>query len=185
MAIRAMRANQLRQWASKSRPCPFARNVQAADCANAGPTLVIIVLCRYYIATQYVHSIRIPKRQNCFDSRPALLSARSEAAADGNVAMAALRCIYAHSCASRSVIARSDITIVVSKFDKFLAGLATRARVDIISTIQSPKLLTNASADDRVRHPVCWRFRHPPTSMRSVVHHRSTAAHLRRRFRMR
>ena len=88
-----------------------------------------------------------------------------EAAINGNLAMARSAARHART-RELAVIARSDITLVVSTSRKALASLLPGARVDIISTIQSPAV-TNASADDRAGIPFVGGFRHPPTSMQS------------------
>ena len=175
-------ANQLRAMGVEVLHAPFARNVRAV-LRERGPTLDTIVLCRYYIATQYVHSIRsyAPKAKIVFDTVDLhFVREEREAAINGNPAMA--RSAAATRTRELAVIARSDITLVVSDFEqRLLASLLPGARVDIISTIQSPAV-TNASADGRAGILFVGGFRHPPNVDAVKWYITEVLPHLRRRL---
>lgn len=105
-----------------------------------GASLHAIVFCRYYIATQYVNSVRslAPRAQIIFDTVDLhFVREEREAQLLGNAAM--VRSAALTRAKELAVIEKSDVTIVVSEVEKaLLAKLKPSARVDIVSLINTP-----------------------------------------------
>jgi O-antigen biosynthesis protein len=133
-----------------------------------GPSLDTIVFCRYYIATQYVAMVRsvAPRARIVFDTVDLhFLREEREAALVGDAAL------HRSAAATRSkelaVMARSDVTVVVSAAEKaLLAKQAPTVRVEIISNI-TPSIggSTEANAENfDARQGILFigGFRHPP-----------------------
>ena len=140
-----------------------------------GASLDTIVFCRYYIATQYVNSVRAlaPRARIVFDTVDLhFLREEREAALMGDAAM------HRSAASTRSkeiaVIEKSDITLVVSTVEKaLLAKQVPHARVEIISNITPPMIdwvdapggpsTANVEPFDR-REGILFigGFRHPP-----------------------
>jgi O-antigen biosynthesis protein len=107
---------------------------------DRGPSLDAIVFCRYYIATQYVNSVRslAPRAQIIFDTVDLhFVREEREAQLLGNAAM--VRSAALTRAKELSVIEKSDVTVVVSDVEKaLLAKIKPSARVDIVSLINTP-----------------------------------------------
>ncbi len=128
-----------------------------------GPSLATIVFCRYYIAAQYVSSVRslAPHAQIIFDTVDLhFVREEREAALLGNAAM--IRSAALTRTRELSVIERSDVTIVVSDVEKrLLSRITPLARIDIISTINEP-VEHEAHFTGRSGVLFVGGFRHPP-----------------------
>lgn len=130
---------------------------------SRGPTLDTIVFCRHYIASRYVDTVRAlaPKAKIVFDTVDLhFVREEREASLHNNAAMA--RASVATRAKELQVVAQSDITVVVSEFERqLLAEIAPNATVEIVSNI-------HATTPDRP--PLNQRagilfvggFRHPP-----------------------
>ena len=106
---------------------------------DRGPALDTIIFCRYYVATQYVNSVRAlaPRAQLIFDTVDLhFVREQREAQLLGNAAM--IRSAALTRANELSVIEKSDVTIVVSGVEKVLLGkLTPSARVDVVSQINT------------------------------------------------
>ncbi|MBL8311769.1 MAG: glycosyltransferase [Burkholderiales bacterium] len=128
-----------------------------------GPELDIVMFCRHYIASQYVSSCRTlaPKAKVVFDTVDLhFLREEREASLHANAAMkqaaAKTRAI------ELGVIAQSDVTLVVSEFEKkLLADIAPRSCVEVVSTMQ-PLVPSPAAFGPRRGIVFVGGFRHPP-----------------------
>ncbi len=137
-----------------------------------GAYLDTIVFCRYYIATQYVSTVRtlVPHARIVFDTVDLhFLREEREATLTGDAAM------HRSAASTRSkelaVMEKCDITVVVSAVEKaLLAKLLPHVHVEIISNINPPDtdlqvgLATkNVEAlDHRQGILFIGGFRHPP-----------------------
>ena len=130
---------------------------------DRGSSLDAIVFCRYYIATQYVNSVRslAPKAQIIFDTVDLhFVREEREAQLLGNAAM--VRSAALTRAKELSVIEKSDITIVVSDAEKaLLAKIKPSARVDIVSLINTP-ISIGAPFAERSGILFIGGFRHSP-----------------------
>jgi len=141
---------------------PFARSVRAL-LAERGPTLDTIVFCRHYIASQYVQSVRklAPRARIVFDTVD-LHFVREEREAELTGSTSMTRAAAVTRARELAVIARSDVTLVVSPFERtLLAELAPKARVEVVSNIHVP---TQSDVSTRGRTDILFvgGFRHPP-----------------------
>lgn len=141
---------------------PFVRSVRAI-LAERGPALDTIVFCRHYIASQYVQSVRklAPRARIVFDTVDLhFVREEREAGLTGSAAMTRAAAIT--RAREMAVISRSDVTLVVSPFErKLLAELAPAARVEIVSNIHVPTQ-SEVSAQGRTGILFVGGFRHPP-----------------------
>lgn len=107
---------------------------------DRGPSLDTIVFCRYYIAAQYVNSVRslAPRAQIIFDTVDLhFLREEREAQVLGSAAM--VRSAALTRANELAVIEKSDVTVVVSSVEKaLLTKINPSARVDIVSLINAP-----------------------------------------------
>ncbi len=128
-----------------------------------GPTLDTIMFCRYYIAAQYVGTVRTlaPNARIIFDTVDLhFVREEREAVLLQNPAMH--RAAAATRAKELRVIAKSDVTLVVSEFEKsLLAQIEPQARVEIISMIHSPVAMP-APLEEREGILFIGGFRHPP-----------------------
>ena len=130
---------------------------------DRGPSLDVIVFCRYYIAIQYVNSVRslAPHAQIIFDTVDLhFVREEREAQLLGNAAM--VRSAALTRAKELSVMEKSDVTIVVSDVEKaFLAKIIPSARVDIVSLINTP-ISVGAPFAERSGILFIGGFRHAP-----------------------
>lgn len=141
---------------------PFVRSVRAV-LAERGPTLDTIVFCRHYIASQYVQSVRklAPRARIVFDTVD-LHFVREEREAELTGSASMTRAAAVTRARELAVITRSDVTLVVSPFErKLLAELAPAARVEIVSNIHVPTQ-SDVSTQGRTDILFVGGFRHPP-----------------------
>ena len=130
---------------------------------DRGSTYDAIVFCRHYIASRYIDVVRslAPKAKIIFDTVDLhFVREQREALLHKNAAMA--RASEVTRAKELHVIAQSDITIVVSDFEKkLLAEIAPRAHVEIISNIHTatPDRSTNSARSGIL---FVGGFRHPP-----------------------
>jgi O-antigen biosynthesis protein len=130
---------------------------------DRGNTLNAIIFCRYYIAIQYVNSVRslAPRAQIIFDTVDLhFIREEREAQLLGNAAM--VRSAALTRAKELSVVEKSDVTIVVSDVEKtLLAKIKSSARVDIVSLINAP---INVDAPFAERSGIIFigGFRHAP-----------------------
>lgn len=130
---------------------------------DRGPTLDAIVFCRHYIASQYVEHVRswAPRARIVFDTVD-LHFVREEREAKLHASESMARAAAATRVKELRVISRSDVTIVVSEFEKhLLAQIAPTAGVEIISNIHAD---SPARASYAAREGILFvgGFRHPP-----------------------
>ncbi len=137
-----------------------------------GATLDTIVFCRYYIAIQYVNTVRTlaPHARIVFDTVDLhYLREEREATLTGEAAM------HRSAASTRSkeiaVMEKCDITVVVSAVEKaLLAKLLPHVHVEVISNINPPAtesqagLATTNVQDFDLRQGILFigGFRHPP-----------------------
>ncbi len=130
---------------------------------DRGPSLDAIVFCRYYIATQYVGSVRslAPHAQIIFDTVDLhFVREEREAQLLGNAAM--VRSAALTRAKELSVIEKSDVTIVVSEVEKaLLAKIKPSARIDVVSLINTP-ISVGAPFAERDGILFIGGFRHAP-----------------------
>lgn len=130
---------------------------------SRGASLDAIFFCRYYIAAQYISSVRslAPKARIIFDTVDLhFLREEREAQLLGNAAMA--RSAALTRVKELSVIEKSDVTIVVSAAEKaLLSTIMPSSRVDIVSNIVEP-VDGQTSFDTRSGILFVGGFRHPP-----------------------
>jgi O-antigen biosynthesis protein len=130
---------------------------------DRGSHLDSIVFCRHYIASQYVDMVRelAPRARVIFDTVDLhFVREEREAALLNNAAM--LRAAAATRAKELRVIARSDVTLVVSDFEKsLLSRVEPTARVEIISNIHHASGKP-VSAIGRRGALFIGGFRHPP-----------------------
>ena len=128
-----------------------------------GQTLDAVIVCRHYIASQYVNTVRTaaPKAKVIFDTVDLhFIREEREAQLLGNAGMA--RAATLTRAKELAVIAKSDVTLVVSEFEKqLLAQIAPAAQVVVISNIHTP---AGAPAPFEARTGILFvgGFRHPP-----------------------
>ena len=128
-----------------------------------GSSLDAIMFCRHYIASRYIESVRsfAPNAKIIFDTVDLhFVREEREATLHSNAAMARA------SAVTRSkelhVIAHSDVTLVVSEFEKtLLAEILPTARVEVISNIHSATP-DRPGPDAREGILFVGGFRHPP-----------------------
>jgi O-antigen biosynthesis protein len=128
-----------------------------------GSSLEAIIFCRHYIASQYVKSVRVaaPNARIIFDTVDLHFVRElreAELHADSSMLVAA------HLTREKelAVIAKSDVTIVVSAFEKnLLKEIAPAAHVEIISNIHAvtPE---RPAYQERADILFIGGFRHPP-----------------------
>ena len=130
---------------------------------DRGSTYDAIVFCRHYIASRYIDVVRslAPKAKIIFDTVDLhFVREQREAALHNNAAMA--RASEVTRAKELHVIAQSDVTIVVSDFERnLLAEIAPRACVEIISNIHAD---TPDRSGSSARSGILFvgGFRHPP-----------------------
>ncbi len=128
-----------------------------------GPSLDAIVFCRYYIATQYVNSVRTlaPRAQIIFDTVDLhFVREEREAQLLGNAAM--VRSAALTRAKELSVMEKSDVTVVVSDVEKaLLAKIKPSVRIDIVSLINTP-IHSGANFAERDGILFVGGFRHAP-----------------------
>ena len=137
-----------------------------------GPNLDTIVFCRYYIASQYVSTVRTvaPRARIVFDTVDLhFLREEREAALTGDAMM--LRSAAATRRKEIAVMEKCDTTLVVSAVEKkLLADTVPHIRVAVVSNIHpsvddSTGALPPRSANDfneRTGALFIGGFRHPP-----------------------
>ena len=130
---------------------------------DRGSSLDAVVLCRYYIAAQYVNSIRsmAPRAQIIFDTVDLhFVREEREAQLLGNAAM--VRSAALTRAKELAVIEKSDVTVVVSDVEKtLLLKIKPSARIDIVSLINTP-ISVGAPFTDRSGILFIGGFRHAP-----------------------
>ena len=128
-----------------------------------GGSLDTIIFCRHYIAVKYVSNVRslAPHARIVFDTVDLhFVREEREAQLLGNAAM--VRSAALTRVKELSVIEKSDVTIVVSEFERnLLARIAPTARVDIVSNISMPAQHV-APPHDRNGILFIGGFRHAP-----------------------
>ena len=128
-----------------------------------GQSLDTIIFCRHYIAIQYVSLVRslAPTATIIFDTVDLhFVREEREAQLMGNAAM--VRSAALTRAIEISIIEKSDVTIVVSDFEKkLLARLVPTARVDVVSNITMPAA-DITPADERSGILFIGGFRHAP-----------------------
>ena len=130
---------------------------------DRGSTYNVIVFCRHYIASRYIDVVRslAPKAKIIFDTVDLhFVREQREALLHKNTAMA--RASEVTRAKELHVIAKSDVTVVVSDFEKqLLAEIAPQAHVEIISNIHSA---TPVCPENGERSGILFvgGFRHPP-----------------------
>lgn len=128
-----------------------------------GPSLDTIVFCRHYIASQYINVVRslAPHAKIAFDTVDLhFVREEREAQLLGNAGMK--RAAALTRAKELSVIAKSDVTLVVSDFErKLLAKIAPAAQVAVISNIHTPAV-SSTPFDARAGILFIGGFRHPP-----------------------
>lgn len=128
-----------------------------------GSSLDAIVFCRHYIASQYINMVRsaAPRAKIVFDTVDLhFVREEREAQLVGNAGMA--RSALLTRAKELAVIARSDVTLVVSDFEKkLLAQIAPRSEIVVVSNIHVP---TERPAPFSARAGILFigGFRHPP-----------------------
>ena len=137
-----------------------------------GANLDTIVFCRYYIATQYVNTVRAlaPHARIVFDTVDLhFLREEREAALTGDAAMR--RSAASTRSKEIAVMEKCDITVVVSAVEKeLLAKLLPHVHVEVISNINPPATVSQAGLATANVEPFDHRrgilfvggFRHPP-----------------------
>ncbi len=145
-----------------------------------GPDLDAIIVCRHYIASRYFPDIRrlAPRARIIFDTVDLhFVREEREARLHNNNAML-------HASAKTreqelSLVAASDLTLVVSEFEKtLLAQLVPDARVEIVSNIHSHSPVRPGYA---AREGIIFvgGFRHPPNADAINWYAREVLPHLR------
>ena len=132
---------------------------------DRGPTLDAVVFCRHYIASQYVEHVRAwaPQARIVFDTVD-LHFVREEREAKLHASESMARAAAVTRVKELRVIARSDVTIVVSEFEKqLLAQIAPAAVVEIVSNIHADSP-TRAAYEERDGILFVGGFRHPPNT---------------------
>jgi glycosyltransferase involved in cell wall biosynthesis len=132
---------------------------------DRGPTLDAVVFCRHYIASQYVEHVRAwaPHARIVFDTVD-LHFVREEREAKLHASESMARAAAVTRVKELRVIARSDVTIVVSEFEKqLLAQIAPAAGVEIVSNIHADSP-TRAAYEKRDGILFVGGFRHPPNT---------------------
>lgn len=128
-----------------------------------GPTLDAIMFCRHYIASQYVGSVRTlaPNARIVFDTVDLhFVREEREATLHANAAMKQAAAVT--RVRELGVVAQSDVTLVVSAFEKnLLAEIAPKAIVEIVSNIQ-PLVPEPPPFARRQGIVFIGGFRHPP-----------------------
>lgn len=128
-----------------------------------GPSLNAIIFCRHYIASQYVGSVRAiaPHAKIVFDTVDLhFVREEREATLHANAAMKQAAAVT--RVRELGVVAQSDVTLVVSAFEKnLLAEIAPRAHVEIVSNIQ-PLVPDPPPYAQRNGIVFIGGFRHPP-----------------------
>lgn len=132
---------------------------------QVGKQLSAIFFCRHYIASQYIDEVRryAPTAKIIFDTVD-LHFVREDREAQLHNNKAILRASEETRKRELAVIEKSDVTIVVSEFEKrLLAQLMPGARVEIISNIHSN---TPERPDYSAREGIIFvgGFRHPPNT---------------------
>jgi len=128
-----------------------------------GSSLDAVVFCRHYIASQYINMVRgaAPRAKIVFDTVDLhFVREEREAQLLGNAGMA--RSALLTRTKELAVIAKSDVTLVVSDFEKqLLAQIAPRSEVVVVSNIHVP---TDEPAPFSARAGILFvgGFRHPP-----------------------
>lgn len=128
-----------------------------------GPSLDFIFFCRHYIASQYISLARVsaPKAQLVFDTVD-LHFVREEREAELENSQELTREAAITKRKELGVVDKSDITLVVSAFEKELLGkLLPNAKVEIVSNIHS---LTPHRPNFSARKGILFvgGFRHTP-----------------------
>jgi O-antigen biosynthesis protein len=128
-----------------------------------GPSLDEIIFCRHYIASQYVSTVRAsaPKARIIFDTVD-LHFVRELREAELHADSSLLKAAHITREKELAVIAKSDVTVVVSAFEKnLLKEIAPAAQVEIISNIHAvtPE---RPAFQERADILFVGGFRHPP-----------------------
>ena len=128
-----------------------------------GHTLDAIVFCRHYIASEYIDTVRLhaPKARIIFDTVDLhFVREQREATLHANAVM--LKAAQATREKEIAIIEKSDVTVVVSEFEKnLLREILPSARVAIISNIHAPAAKPKAY-ESRAGLLFVGGFRHPP-----------------------
>jgi glycosyltransferase involved in cell wall biosynthesis len=146
-----------------------------------GKQLNTIFFCRHYIASQYIDNVRryAPNARIVFDTVDLhFVREDREAKLHNNNAM--LRASEQTRKQELAIIAKSDVTVVVSEFEKkLLADLMPTACVEIISNIHSN---SPARPDYSAREGIIFvgGFRHPPNTDAITWYADEVLPHLRR-----
>lgn len=140
----------------------FAGSVKAV-LKDRGPSLDSIVFCRHYIASQYVDTVRksAPHARIIFDTVDLhFVREEREAAVLQNEGLKRSAAVTREK--ELDVIAKSDVTLVVSQSEKtLLAHIMPSSRVEIISMIHS-EVAAPAALSEREGILFIGGFRHPP-----------------------
>ena len=130
---------------------------------DRGSTYDTIVFCRHYIASRYIDTVRsvASKAKIIFDTVDLhFVREQREASLHNNAAMA--RASTVTRAKELQVITHSDVTVVVSDFEKqLLAEIAPSARVEVISNIHAATPY-RPSGGSRNGILFIGGFRHPP-----------------------
>jgi O-antigen biosynthesis protein len=130
---------------------------------DRGKSFDAIVFCRHYVASKYVGSVKsyAPRARVIFDTVDLhFVREIREAELRSNTAM--LKAAYVTREKELDVMANSDVTLVVSEFEKvLLKEIAPASRVEIVSNIHA---LTPERPGFAARQNILFvgGFRHPP-----------------------
>ncbi len=128
-----------------------------------GPSLDAIIFCRHYIASQYVSTVRLaaPKARIIFDTVD-LHFVRELREAELRADSSMLKAAHVTREKELAVIAKSDVTVVVSAFEKnLLKEIVPTAHVEIVSNIHALSPV-RPDYEERVDILFIGGFRHPP-----------------------
>jgi len=130
---------------------------------SIGQSLDAVIVCRHYILNQYIDLLRVaaPGARIIFDTVD-LHFVREEREAELHNSDAMLRAAATTKKQELSLIAKSDVTLVVSEYEQKLLGeLLPDARVEIVSNIHNHE---PERPDYSMREGIIFvgGFRHPP-----------------------
>lgn len=155
--------NQLQQRGIEVYHGDWANGTAKNVIKQLGPQLDAVFVCRHYILQSYMEVLRelAPRAKIIFDTVDLhFVREEREAALYNNAALQ--RASQATRRQELGLIAKSDVTVVVSEFEKkLLADLLPQARVEIISNIHNHEPC-RPGYEEREGLIFVGGFRHPP-----------------------
>lgn len=155
--------NQLQQRGIEVYHGDWANGTAKNVIKQLGPQLDAVFVCRHYILQNYMEVLRelAPRAKIIFDTVDLhFVREEREAALYNNAALQ--RASQATRRQELGLIAKSDVTVVVSEFEKkLLADLLPQARVEIISNIHNHEPC-RPGYEEREGLIFVGGFRHPP-----------------------